>query len=470
MFLLVKKTAEPTWDRLFGWLGCAIFLGGQSKRTMNRGLKDECLRYINITFKNEDTIINNRPMMGGWYFWQTFIIASLASQVSQEKGFSSKGSFFQKTLLYFEWSPPWHAGWGFSGEGCHLAPEVKQSGSEFKTVWDANLLKNYALFQHQDLRLCSERDMTIPYLKGAARHAYNFSTKAQHTKLAMVKVASQTSYLLCPPLLRVLPTSFWHSFWHIFEHSFWHPFSHILSELPSDMSSDILSDISSDTETDQFSDTWLQVQRRHCCHRIAVDFRRGTLLSQARGWGPARNTGLTGSRLRSGTPHCTGRLAVEVQHTTLHWQDRGWGAARNTGLTGSRLRSGAPHCTGRIAVEVRHATLASQDRGWGPARHTALAGSRLRSGTPHWTHSIAVEVRRITLKSHGRKRVLRITLNSQEEEAEEKDARRRRRTTRRRTSADIKSNNPHLTDQSKTCFLLHHQHVQVPQNGGIFTL
>ena len=56
-------------------------------------------------------------------------------------------------LLYFEWSPPWHVGWRLSGEGCHLAPEVKQSGSEFKTVCDANLLKNYALFQHQDLRL-----------------------------------------------------------------------------------------------------------------------------------------------------------------------------------------------------------------------------------------------------------------------------------------------------------------------------
>ena len=40
-----------------------------------------------------------------------------------------------------------------NAKGCHLAPEVKQSGSEFKTVWDASLLKNYALFQHQDLRL-----------------------------------------------------------------------------------------------------------------------------------------------------------------------------------------------------------------------------------------------------------------------------------------------------------------------------
>ena len=26
----------------------------------------------------------------------------------------------EKKLLYFEWSPPWHVGWGLSGEGCHL--------------------------------------------------------------------------------------------------------------------------------------------------------------------------------------------------------------------------------------------------------------------------------------------------------------------------------------------------------------
>ena len=177
--------------------------------------------------------------------------------------------------------------------------------------------------------------MRIPYLKGAAKHAFIFSTKAQHMKLEMVKVASQTSYLLCPPLLRVLPTSFWH------------PFSDILCELlflTSDLSCDMLCD---------------------------------------RGWGPARHTELTGSRLRSGTPNWTHTIVVEVRHATLNWRDRGWGPARHTELTGSRLRSGTPHWTHRIVVEVRHATLNSQDRGWGPARHTELTGSRLRSGTPH---------------------------------------------------------------------------------------
>ena len=30
----------------------------------------------------------------------------------------SSGRKIQKKLLYFEWSPPWHAGWRLSGEGC----------------------------------------------------------------------------------------------------------------------------------------------------------------------------------------------------------------------------------------------------------------------------------------------------------------------------------------------------------------
>ena len=77
-----------------------------------------------------------------WYTWENLEALQV---ISPGRG--------EQKLLYFEWSPPWHVGWRLSGEGCHLAPEVKQSGNEFKTVCDANLLKNYALFQHQDLRL-----------------------------------------------------------------------------------------------------------------------------------------------------------------------------------------------------------------------------------------------------------------------------------------------------------------------------
>ena len=171
----------------------------------------------------------------------------------------------------------------------------------------------------------------------------------------------------------------------------------------SDISSDILSDISSVILFDKFSDTLLEV-------------RRATLISQNRGWGPARHTDLTESRLRSGTPHWSHWIAVEVRHATLISQNRGWGPTRHTELTGSRwrLRSGAPHWTRRIAVEVRHAT---QDRGWGPAlRHITL--------NPHEAHD------------WGTKRWRRRT--------------RRRRRRRRRSSADIKSNNPQLTGGEQT--------------------
>ena len=158
-------------------------------------------------------------------------------------------------------------------------------------------------------------------------------------------------------------------------------------------SSDILSDKSSDILSDTLSDI---------------------LLSDTfRGWGPARNTGLTGSRLRSGAEHWTHRLAVEVRRGTLASQDRGWGPARNTELTGSRLRSGAEHWTHRIAVEVRCGTLASQDRGWGPVRNTDHASSQDE------TKEKAEEEK-----------------EKEEEEVEVK--------------ADIKSNNPHLTGGEKT--------------------
>ena len=178
-----------------------------------------------------------------------------------------------------------------------------------------------------------------------------------------------------------------------FRHIFWHSFWHL-----SDISFDIFSDISSDISFWHFFWHIFWHSFWHIfCHSFWQIFWHIT-------WGPARNTDLTGSRLRSGTPHWTHRIAVEVRHATLNSQDRGWGPARHTELTGSRLRSGTPHWTHRIAVEVRHATLNSQDRGWGPARHTELTGSQLRR----------------TTGGGGR-----------------------------RSSADIKSNNPHLTGGEK---------------------
>ena len=95
-------------------------------------------------------------------------------------------------------------------------------------------------------------------------------------------------------------------------------------------------------------------------------------------WGPARNTDLADSRLRSGTQHWSRRLAVEVRHATLISQTRRWGPARNTDLANSRLRSGAAHWSRRLAVEVRRGTLISQTRRWGPARNTDRTGLQRR--------------------------------------------------------------------------------------------
>ena len=195
--------------------------------------------------------------------------------------------------------------------------------------------------------------------------------------------------------------SFWHSFWHIFWQIIWHIFltflltylsdisSDISSDILSDISSEILSDISSDISSDIFSDVLSGIS-----FDILSDISSDILSDTFRGWGPARNTDLTGSRLRSGAEHWSHRIAVgtgaehwshwshkiavEVRRGTLISQDRGWGPARNTDLTRSRLRSGAEHWSHRIAVEVRRGTLISQDRGWGPARHTELTWSQER--------------------------------------------------------------------------------------------
>ena len=270
---------------------------------------------------------------------------------------------------------------------------------------------------------CSERDMTNPYLKGAARHTYNCPTQAQRTKLAMVKVPIMSSTTSSSPqfFLTFFPTHFWtffltHILWHSRWHIFWHISDTYLHNILSDRSCDTSSDISlthiftTSFLTDLVTGSRLRSGTQHWSHRIAVEVRHATLISQDRGWGPARNTDLTRSRLRSGTQHWSHRIAVEVRHATLFSQDRGWGPARNTDLTGSRWRSGTQHWSHRIADEVRHATLISPDRGWGPARNTDLARSRLK-------------------RRGGGGR------GGGQEEGRQ---------------ADIKSNNPHLTGGEKT--------------------
>ena len=170
----------------------------------------------------------------------------------------------------------------------------------------------------------------------------------------------------------ILWHSFWHFFWHSFGHSFWHFFWHSF-----------------------WNSLWQSVWQVFW-HSFWQIFWHSF-------WHSSSDT---------------------LSDILLSDTFRGWGPARNTGLTGSRLRSGAEHWTHRIAVEVRRGTLAWQDRGWGPARNAELTGSRLRSGTEHWAHIIAVG------------------------DEEDRRTQRRRRGEERRggeEQVDIKSNNPHLT-------------------------
>ena len=251
--------------------------------------------------------------------------------------------------------------------------------------------------------------MTTPYLKGAANTHVAFLHKHSTRNPQECKVATQTSYLLCPPLLQVTPTSadiflnmvlttlpkhslltlltyFWpfsltHSFWPSCKHICWHSIWFILWHLAT-TSLTTLSGV-----------------------------QHATLNTQYRGWGPARHTELALSRLGSSTPHSTRNIAVGVQHATLNSQYRGWGPARHTELIRSRLGSSTPHWTERmpVAIGVQHATLNWEDPSChcGPARHTEHRGSQL------------------------------IEENDEGEEGEEEEE--------GGEETDIKSNNPHLT-------------------------
>ena len=192
--------------------------------------------------------------------------------------------------------------------------------------------------------------MTTPYLKGAANTHVAFLHKhsTRNPQECKLRLKHHTCYVLhyfkLPPLQMTYFWTwfwqpypnilFWHS-WHIFDHSLWH----ILSDLLANISADTLSDLSCDI---------LQLL-------------------------------LWPLFLGSSTPHWTRNIAVGVQHATLNSQYRGWGPARHTELTASRLESSTPHWTHKIAVEVQHATLNSEDPSchWGPARHTELKGSQL---------------------------------------------------------------------------------------------
>ena len=67
--------------------------------------------------------------------------------------------------------------------------------------------------------------------------------------------------------------------------------------------------------------------------------------------------------MRSGREHLAWILAVEVRQGTLGVDARGSGPAGNTGPGYSRLRSGREHWAWILAVEVRQGTLGVDGRG-----------------------------------------------------------------------------------------------------------
>ena len=125
---------------------------------------------------------------------------------------------------------------------------------------------------------CTKKITTITLLRLIPTMTFQNNHVRFCVSLIMSGEGRRTTHLL--KCVRLLSTS----------RTDWRQSSDILSDISFDILSDILSDISP--------------------HMIAVEVRHGTLNSQDRGWGPARNTELTRSRLRSGTEHWTPRIAV----------------------------------------------------------------------------------------------------------------------------------------------------------------
>ena len=168
---------------------------------------------------------------------------------------------------------------------------------------------------------------------------------------------------------------FWHSFWHtIWKSSFWHMLWHlfwhsigIYSDIPFGINSGILSGILSGISSHILSGILSGISSESLC-----------------GWGPAGNTLIRSSRLRSGREHFDPELAVEVRRGTP------WSGACGGGLAGNALilllfGSGGDHRDHELAVEVRRVALLypglavrvrqgtrrSSACSWGPAEEEA---------------------------------------------------------------------------------------------------
>ena len=184
-------------------------------------------------------------------------------------------------------------------------------------------------------------------------------------------------------------------------------------------------------------------------------------------------------------------LAVEVRQGTLGVDARGWGPAGNTGRGYSRLRSGRKHWAWMVVVEVRQGTLGGDTRGWGPAGNTGRGWSWSRSGRERSGSQVAVgrggrgedEEEQARRKAGAEER-----RSGGAEGAEERKERRSGRSGRRQAT-DIKSNNPHLAGGEKldmsffnfqdwfcssasgtfeTCLLLFEWHIWQTVRGGKF--
>ena len=174
------------------------------------------------------------------------------------------------------------------------------------------------------------------------------------TSIEMVKVVKHTSYFLHCFQYDLFSSSdphiFWQTYFFIFWHSFWHLIDMSLRFFLAYLLPFFLIFCLIFFLTDFLHSVWHSFWQNFWESFWHSSFCRQTILnSQGRGTGPARRPGLTESRLGSGTPHWSHRIAVEarratlvsqncseVRRATLASQNRRWGPVRHTDHTLSR--------------------------------------------------------------------------------------------------------------------------------------
>ena len=212
-----------------------------------------------------------------WAVLLALTVCQLCNRTKQQ------GNQLEKKILYFEWSPPWHVGWG----GCQVRVVIylnnisKQAFSQqaIPPSLFSVCLSGRSRIQFNAKGHCAHIEMAKVVSqtsdRSLAKRSYNWNDDGGESKLisstASIDPLSNISSDISSDILSDI------SFDVLSDIS-----SDILSDISFDILSDIFSDMLSDIPSDILSDLAELRQRsstEHSSHRLAIEVRHGTLIS-----------------------------------------------------------------------------------------------------------------------------------------------------------------------------------------------